>query len=128
MNKNNLQQTIIISAVILISVIIASYAFVNRNNSSNTITVTGLAERSFESDLIVWKSQFTSKNNSLTEAYAEIKKNNAIAQEQNFIAKANANELDQESAAGLVKFIRINGVLHKILLDRQLEDVETENI
>ena len=109
MNKNNLRPTIIISAVILISVIIASYAFVNRNNSSNTITVTGLAERSFESDLIVWKSQFTSKNNSLTEAYAEIKKNNAIIT-QFLIEKGIKKDEMTLSAVDIIKeYIYTNG-------------------
>ncbi len=78
MNKNSVLQSSIIAFAIVLSVIIASYSFVNRNSDKNTIGVTGLSERNFESDLIVWKSQFTTKNNSLTAAYAEIKSNNAI--------------------------------------------------
>lgn len=78
MNKNNVLQHSIIATAIILSVIIASYAFVNRNSDKNTISVTGLSERNFESDLIVWKSQFTTKNMSLTAAYSEIKMNNQI--------------------------------------------------
>ncbi len=78
MNKNNILQHSIIATAIILSVIIASYAFVNRNSDKNTISVTGLSERNFESDLIVWKSQFTTKNMSLTAAYSEIKMNNQI--------------------------------------------------
>jgi hypothetical protein len=33
-----------------------------------------MAERNFESDLIVWQSQFTVKNMNLTSAYSELKK------------------------------------------------------
>lgn len=78
MNKDNILQHSIIAVTIILSVIIASYAFVNRNSDNNTISVTGLSERNFESDLIVWKSQFTTKNGSLTAAYSEIKTNNQL--------------------------------------------------
>jgi uncharacterized protein YbcI len=72
------------------------------------------------------EKEFISMSNK--EIREEIIRNEAIAKEQSFIAKANADELDQKSAARFVKYIRTNGVLHKILLDRQLEDIETEKI
>lgn len=78
MNKVRIYSASIIAFAVIISVFIASYSFVNRNKSNNTISVTGLAERNFESDLIVWKSQFTAKDMSLTVAYASIKKYNEI--------------------------------------------------
>ena len=78
MNKVRIYSASIIASAVIISVFIASYSFVNRNKSNNTISVTGLAERNFESDLIVWKSQFTAKDMSLTVAYASIKKYNEI--------------------------------------------------
>jgi hypothetical protein len=64
----------IASLALIISVLILSSAIRNRNESNNVISVTGMAERNFESDLIVWKSQFTVKNFNLTAAYAELKK------------------------------------------------------
>lgn len=76
MKNQHLIPSLIISICIIVAVIIASNAFVNRNQSDNTISVTGLAERDFESDLIVWQSQFSVKSMSLTDAYAEIKKHN----------------------------------------------------
>lgn len=78
MNKVRIYTATIIGFSIIISVFIGSYSFVNRNKSNNTISVTGLAERNFESDLIVWKSQFTAKDMTLTVAYATIKKHNEI--------------------------------------------------
>lgn len=78
MNKIRIYSASIIASAVIISVFIASYSFVNRNKSNNTISVTGLAERNFESDLIVWKSQFTAKDMSLTVAYASIKNYNEI--------------------------------------------------
>jgi hypothetical protein len=43
-----------------------------------------------------------------------------------YIEKANKGELDQTSAEGLLKTIRTNSVLHKILLERQLDELESE--
>jgi hypothetical protein len=109
MNKNGVLQNSIVAAAIVLSVIIASYSFVNRNSDKNTISVTGLSERNFESDLIVWKSQFTVKNSSLTAAYSEIKSNNAII--TNFLTeKGIKNEEMTFSAVEIAKeYIYTNG-------------------
>jgi hypothetical protein len=40
----------------------------------DTINVVGMSQRDFTSDLIVWKGSFTRKAGTMTEAYAEIKK------------------------------------------------------
>lgn len=74
MKSNQLLRTVIISISLIICVIIISYSVINRNSTSNVIVVTGSAERNFESDLIVWKSQFSVKNMNLTSAYTELKK------------------------------------------------------
>lgn len=74
MKSNQLLIVSILSVCLIISVIIVANAIKNRNASNNVIVVTGMAERNFESDLIVWKSQFTVKDMNLTAAYAELKK------------------------------------------------------
>jgi hypothetical protein len=56
----------------------------------------------------------------------EIDKNNALVISNKYIEKANKGELDQTSAEGLLKTIRTNSVLHKILLERQLDELESE--
>lgn len=76
MKTQNTLTSIIIGLSIIVAMLIASNAVMNRNKSDNNIAVTGLGERNFESDLIVWKSQFTVKSMSLTDAYAEIKQQN----------------------------------------------------
>ena len=43
----------IISLSIIVSVLILSNSFINRNKADNTIAVTGLSQIDFESDLIV---------------------------------------------------------------------------
>lgn len=58
--KNIVNSTIIGLAVILTAYILSS-AYQNRNNSNNTISVTGLGEKDFVSDLIVWSGWFIKK-------------------------------------------------------------------
>lgn len=84
MKSNNLIPVIIVSVSFIISMLIVSNAIINRNSSENIISVTGLAERDFESDLIVWKSQFTVKKMDLVNAYADLKKQSEII--NNFLA------------------------------------------
>ena len=74
MKTNQLLIVFVTSLCLIISVVVISNAIKNRNESNNVISVTGMDERNFESDLIVWKSQFTVKNMNLTSAYAELKK------------------------------------------------------
>jgi hypothetical protein len=66
--------TLILAAAILLTALIFSNAFVNRNKASKTISVTGLGRKDFVSDLIVWNGSFTQKNLSLKEAYASLDK------------------------------------------------------
>ena len=73
MKTNQVLSISIISVSLIVAVFIFSNAIKNRNESNNVISVTGMAERNFESDLIVWKSQFTVKNTNLITAYAELK-------------------------------------------------------
>jgi len=66
--------TLIIAAAIVITALIFSSAFQNRNKASNSIAVTGLGSKDFVSDLIVWSGSFTRKNPDLKSAYAELDK------------------------------------------------------
>ena len=64
------------SIIIALAVIIAAYlfsnAFQNRNQSNDTISVTGLGKKDFVSDLIVWSGSFSKKSMGLKEAYAAL--------------------------------------------------------
>lgn len=66
----NYAVTLIISASILIGAFMLTNAFKNRNNSNDTISVTGLGSQDFVSDLIVWNSSFSKRSFDLKEAYA----------------------------------------------------------
>ncbi len=63
---------IILAVAVIVSAYLFSNAFRNRNESNNTISVTGLGKKDFVSDLIVWSSSFSRKNFTLKEAYAAL--------------------------------------------------------
>ncbi|MPT35124.1 MAG: DUF541 domain-containing protein, partial [Flavobacterium sp.] len=77
MMKNNVNSLIIGIAVVL-AAFLFSNAFKNRNQSNDTISVTGLGKKDFVSDLIVWSSSFSKKNMNLKEAYAALDKDREI--------------------------------------------------
>ncbi len=66
--------TILIATAIILTALILSNAFKNRNRHNDTIRVKGLAEKDFVSDLIVWSGSFTRKNMNLKDAYSELDK------------------------------------------------------
>ena len=66
--------SIIIGLAIIITAYTFSSAYKNRNQKSNTISVTGLGEKDFVSDLIVWSGGFIKKSMVLKDAYAELDK------------------------------------------------------
>ncbi len=71
--KNQLN-TLLIAVAIVITALIFSSAFRNRNKAGNSIAVTGLGSKDFVSDLIVWSGSFIRKSMVLKDAYAELDK------------------------------------------------------
>lgn len=71
--KANLN-SIVIALAIVLTALIFSNAFKNRNQTNNSIAVTGLGSRDFVSDLIVWSGSFIKKNMNLKDAYSELDK------------------------------------------------------
>jgi uncharacterized protein len=65
---------IIIGFTIIISSFVIGNSYVKRANTSDSISVTGLGEENFTSDLIVWKASFSTKGNDLKEASKDLKK------------------------------------------------------
>lgn len=81
--KNNLQilkgyiPTAIIAISIIITAVIFAGAYKSKFNKQVTISVTGLAEKSFTSDLIVWRGEYQRKSLDLKNAYSLIKNDEA---------------------------------------------------
>jgi uncharacterized protein len=65
--------TAIIAVALIITAFIVAGAYKAKFNKQVTISVTGLAEKSFASDLIVWRGEYQRKSPDLKEAYALIK-------------------------------------------------------
>jgi uncharacterized protein len=68
---------VIVTAIAALSIILCSFLFANaykyKFKTSENISVTGLAEKEFSSDHVVWSGNFSKKNIDLKMAYAAIK-------------------------------------------------------
>ena len=69
----NFAGAIIIGGAVIISVLILANAYKYKFISTETITVTGLAEKDFTSDQVVWRGSFTRTGMDLRAAYASLK-------------------------------------------------------
>jgi len=76
MSKQNLAALIIGLSVIVTSLVIAG-AYKYKFRGDETITVTGLAEQDFKSDMITWTGQYSRKTIDLKTAYSMLKKDEA---------------------------------------------------
>ena len=66
--------SLVIGICIIISALIFSNAYKYKFRAIENITVTGLAEVNFASDLIVWEGNYSRKSFELKTAYADLKK------------------------------------------------------
>jgi hypothetical protein len=74
----NYAGSLIISLSIIIAILIASSAYKYKYLSGETITVTGLAEKNFTSDEIVWSGNFTRTGLDLKSAYNTLKEDESV--------------------------------------------------
>lgn len=64
------------------------------------------------------------EDDSIAEIKSAIAKNDEWAIEMKFVARANANELDDKSREEFKKYMRLNAVLYNILIERELDEGE----
>jgi hypothetical protein len=69
---------IIFSVAIVLASIILGYSYFNRTQPVSNISVTGLGEKNFTSDLIVWEGSFTKSNMNLQRAYSQLKSDKKV--------------------------------------------------
>jgi hypothetical protein len=67
--KEKIGTLFIAVAMIIVAVILGNAWTKSHPSSSNLITVTGLAEKNFSSDLISWRCSFSRKSQSIKDAY-----------------------------------------------------------
>lgn len=70
--KNHLN-TIIVAVAVIIAAMFIGGAYAKRGIASDSISVTGLGEEDFTSDLIVWKASFSAKGDDLKQASNDLK-------------------------------------------------------
>ncbi|MCX7728465.1 MAG: SIMPL domain-containing protein [Bacteroidia bacterium] len=88
-NTNNVKHLIIASAIIL-SAFLISNAWITTHNPKKTIYVTGLAQKDFTSDLIVWNAKVSRFSNDLKEANKLL--NNDIEKIKKFLSENSIQE------------------------------------
>lgn len=69
---------IVIALTILINAFILGNSYKYKLISTETIVLTGLAEKDFISDQIIWKGQYSRSGYDLKEAYTQIKSDEAV--------------------------------------------------
>lgn len=75
--KNNFTSIIFGIAIVLAAYLLGN-AFVNRNQKSGNIAVTGLGKADFTSDLIVWEGSFSQGNTNLKQAYNDLERDKKV--------------------------------------------------
>lgn len=79
--KSNTTSTLIIAVSIVISAVVLGGAYRFRTKKINRISVTGMAEHSFTSDLVVWNAQYSRKSMDVKTAYNLLKADEKIIRE-----------------------------------------------
>lgn len=64
--------TLLIAAAVIITGLILGKSYLSKGKPDDTVSVTGLGEESFDSDLIVWKASFSRTSYELKDAYAQL--------------------------------------------------------
>ncbi|MEN9994379.1 MAG: hypothetical protein RL762_1036 [Bacteroidota bacterium] len=64
--------TLLISAAVIITGLILGKAYMSKGKPDDTVSVIGLGEESFDSDLIVWRASFSRRSMELKDAYAQL--------------------------------------------------------
>lgn len=64
--------TILIAIAVIVTGYLLGHAYMSKGKPEPKISVVGLGEESFDSDLIVWNSSFSRKNIELKAAYAQL--------------------------------------------------------
>lgn len=81
MKKTGLIITIIASVALIVAVWIAGTYFYKSRGPVRTVSVVGLAEQDFQSDLIVWNLSYDVRNMVMKDGYAQLKELNALVKE-----------------------------------------------
>ena len=90
--KSNITAIIFGLAIVLAAYLLGN-AFMNRNQTQGTVDVTGLGNKDFTSDLIVWEGSFAKESFDLQEAYNDLEKDKKVITNYLLTKGITANEL-----------------------------------
>jgi hypothetical protein len=132
--KQNLTAVFFSVAIVLASIILG-YSYLNRTQPVGTISVTGLGEKNFTSDLIVWSGSFSRTNMNLRDAYSKLKKdkiiilnymqNKGIARENIIFSAVSTNKNSRAEYSADGKYI--GSVFNGYTLSQTVE-IESKNV
>jgi len=92
--KSKINSTaLLFSVAIIIAAIFLANAYKNRGKTDSVISVTGLGEQEFTSDLIVWEGSFSQQNMNIKEAYADLEKDRKIVEDYLLTNGISVNEV-----------------------------------
>lgn len=78
--RNNISAVLFAIAIVIASIVLGN-AIINRNKPQGTISVTGLGESNFTSDLVVWEGNFSRNSFDLKSAYSDLEKDKKLVSE-----------------------------------------------
>lgn len=84
---------IVFSIAIIIAAYLLGNSIINRNNGKGAISVTGLGNANFTSDLIVWEGSFSNTNLNLKEAYYGLEQDKKVILEYLISKGVKKNEI-----------------------------------
>ena len=82
--------TLIISIAVIVTGYILGHSYLSKGKPDPVISVTGLGEQSFDSDLIVWRANFSRNNMELKQAYADL--NNDVKRVKSYLMSKGISE------------------------------------
>lgn len=85
---------IIASIGLFLAAIAIGVAYYQTKKPQKTVSIVGLAEKDFTSDLIVWEFSYEAKGNDMKEAYANLKDQNEVVKA--YLKKANIPEKETD--------------------------------
>jgi hypothetical protein len=96
-----------VSVSLVLASIIAAWAITHRNARLDSVTVVGLGQRDFESDLIVWQGEFSREGKQLQDAYTLLQRDRQ-ATEEFLRSKGIAPSETQFSAVSILRLYTTN--------------------
>lgn len=136
MNRN-LTATIFAVALIVSSAILGN-AFINRNKKTGTVDVTGLGQKDFMSDLVVWEGNFSRQSPDIKVAYAELEKDRksvleyltrkGISSEQIIFNAVNTNPVYQQNYSASGNYMGQTFLGYELNQSLQIESKEVDKV